>query len=89
MLIRLTVKPNSKSDQFSVEENGSIRVKIKAPALDGKANHYLLDYLSKVFSVSKAYIQLVKGENNPHKTVQINIPEVHIRKVLEGYLTQK
>jgi len=42
MLIRLTVKPNSTSDQFSVGQDGSIRVKIKAAAIDGKANKPVL-----------------------------------------------
>ena len=89
MDIRITVKPNSKVDQFSVEEDGSIRVKIRAAAIDGKANVYLIEYLASVFSVSKAYIRLVKGETNPHKTVQINVPEGRIRQVLESYLTRK
>jgi len=89
MLIRITVKPNSKADRFSVEEDGSIRVKIRAAAVDGKANEYLVGYLARIFSVSKAFIRLTKGETNPHKTLQINITEEHLRQVLGMYLTKK
>ena len=86
MLIRLTVKPNSRTDQFLVAADGSISVKIMAPATEGKANRYLMDYLSEIFSVSKAYIQLVKGERNSNKVFLINAPEAQICTVLEKHL---
>ena len=79
MLLRITVKPNSKTDQVIREEDGSIRVKIKAPPVDGKANTYLIHFLADYFDIPRSRVELVKGETSAHKTIAINAPEEHIR----------
>ena len=83
MLLRITVKPNSKTDQVILEEDGSIRVKIKAPPVDGKANKYLIRFLADYFDVPRSHIELIKGETNAHKTIAINAAEEFIRAKLK------
>jgi uncharacterized protein YggU (UPF0235/DUF167 family) len=46
MIITIKVKPNSRIDTIEKMEDGNYRVKIKAPPIDGKANDYLIAYLS-------------------------------------------
>jgi uncharacterized protein (TIGR00251 family) len=85
MILHLTVKPGSRKDEFIVEKDGNIKVKIKEQPIEGKANKYLLNYLSMVFGVPKSKVELLKGENNPHKKVSIDIEEELGRKVLKSY----
>ena len=85
MLLRIKVKPNSKVDQVSVMADGTLSVKIKALPIDGKANKYLVEYLAKVFGISKAYIQVVKGESNSNKTVQINAADEYIISKINSF----
>ncbi len=85
MILHLTVRPGSRKDEFIVEQDGSIKVKIKEQPIEGKANKYLLNYLSTVFGVPKSKIELLKGENNPHKKVNIEIDEEVGETVLKSY----
>ena len=85
MILHLTVKPSSRKNEFIVEQDGSIKVKIKEQPLEGKANKYLVKYLSEIFEVPKSKIEILKGENNPHKKVSIEIVEEAGRKIIESY----
>ena len=71
MILNLHVKPNSKVDQLFFDEYGNLKVKIRAQPIDGKANIYLVEYLSLLFDVPKSQIRILKGENNQHKKVEI------------------
>jgi uncharacterized protein (TIGR00251 family) len=85
MILYLTIKPGSRKDEFIVEHDDRIKVKIKEQPVEGKANKYLVNYLSEIFDVPKSKIELLKGENNPHKKVSIYIDEETGRKILEKY----
>ena len=73
----LQVKPNSKVDDFFME-NGVLKAKIKAPATEGKANKYLIELLSKKLDIAKSKIILVNGTTSSHKTFQIEMEQSEI-----------
>ncbi len=83
MTLHLTVKPGSRVDKLFYDAAGSLTVKMKAPAQDGKANAYLIDFLAKQFGVAKSAITLVSGFTNPHKRLAINADESVIRAELD------
>ena len=78
MLLRIKVKPNSKTDEIIREAGGSLKVKIRAQPVEGKANKYLLEYLSKVLGLPKSSLSLLKGESNSFKTVEIDAEEGYV-----------
>ena len=82
MLLRIKVKPNSKTDEIIREADGSLKVKIKAQPVEGKANKYLVAYLSKVLNLPKSSITLLKGESNSFKTLEIDGNEEAINAVI-------
>ena len=82
MLLRIKVKPNSKTDGILREADGSLKVKIRAQPIEGKANKYLLEYLGKVLDLPKSSLSLLKGESNSFKTVEINASEEYVTAVL-------
>jgi len=83
MLLCIKVKPNSKTDEIIREADGSLKVKIRAQPMEGKANKYLVAYLSKVLGLPKSSIGLLKGESNSFKTLEINAEEEYVNKVLK------
>lgn len=84
MKLRIKVKPNSKTNEIICEADGSWKIKIKAPPVEGKANKYLIEYLSEVLQVSKSKITLLKGETNSFKTLEIDAEEQHVLEKMNG-----
>lgn len=82
MIFHIAVKPGSRKDEFIIEANGSIKVKIREQPIEGKANKYLLKYLSGIFDVSKSKIELLKGENNPNKKISIDISDETVNSIM-------
>ena len=71
MTLYIRVKQNQKQDRVEmVGEDWQIR--LKAPAVDGKANEHLIGYLSEVIGISKSRIILKKGATSKIKCLEIN-----------------
>ncbi|GAB3261869.1 DUF167 domain-containing protein [Larkinella harenae] len=84
MVLHIKVKPGSKVDKLLYDAAGQLNAKIKAPAQDGKANLYLVDYLARQFGIPKSSIELVSGFTNPHKKLKINADEEAVARILSG-----
>ncbi len=82
MKLRIKVKPGSKTDEIVREADGGLKVKIKAQPVEGKANKYLVEYLSGVLDVPKSKITLLKGETNSFKTLEIDADENWVNEKL-------
>jgi hypothetical protein len=86
MLLRIKVKPNSKTDEIIREADGTLKVKIRAQPVEGKANKYLLEYLAKVLGLPKSSLSLLKGESNSFKTVEIDATEQSVLNILNAVI---
>jgi len=74
MIIYLNVKPNQRFDK--VERVGDKwQVRLKAPAVDGKANEHLIELLSGILDISKSKIILKKGKTSRLKCLEIELDE--------------
>lgn len=85
MIFHLRVKPASKVDQLAFDAVGTLTVKLKAPAQEGRANEYLIRYLAQALGLSPSQIRLVSGFTNPHKKLEIDADEGTIRARLEQF----
>jgi uncharacterized protein (TIGR00251 family) len=84
MVLHIKVKPGSKIDKLLFDAAGHLNAKIKAPAQDGKANAYLVEYLARQYGISKSAVEIVSGFTNPHKRLEINTSEETVARVLSG-----
>ena len=67
--IKVKVKPNSaKNKVLGLDEQGFLRVDIKAPAQKGKANKELIKFLSKHF---KKRVEIISGFKSREKRVLV------------------
>ncbi len=85
MKLRLKVKPNSRNDEIAREADGSLKVKILAQPVEGKANRYLIEYLSRLLNLSKSKITLLKGKSSSFKTVEIDADEKAVNEKFSKY----
>ena len=69
------VQPGADRSEFSGLHGDRIKLRLKAPATDGKANIELIAFLSKSFGVAKNQIGLDKGTTSRQKSVSIFAPK--------------
>ena len=70
MRIELKVIPKS-SRQEIVEQDGVLKVYVKAAPDKGKANKSVIDLISKKYGVSKSSVSIVLGETSRKKIVEV------------------
>lgn len=86
MIIKLKVKPNSKADALLREADGSLKLKIKAPPVDGKANAYLVRFLSKALNIAASNISIKSGTSSGLKLIEIDADEIETKAKIEALL---
>jgi uncharacterized protein (TIGR00251 family) len=76
MLIRLKVRviPNARKNEVVACTGDEIRLKVKAPAVEGKANAALIEYLAELMEVPRSKIRLKAGEKARTKIIEIDGP---------------
>ena len=74
--IRIKAQPNaSKSELCEIYGEDAIKIRIKAPAVEGAANKELVKFLSKSFKVSKSDIIFKTGQNSKIKIIVFPLTE--------------
>jgi len=70
-VIKFFVQPNSSITKIDGLSNGMIRVKINSQPQKGKANKYLIEFLSKKLDIPKSNIKIIRGEFSKIKDIEI------------------
>jgi uncharacterized protein len=70
-ILRLRIVPNAKRNEVVGQHGEAIKIKVKAPAVDGKANEALRDFLAKCLGIYARDVELVSGEKSRDKSVAI------------------
>jgi uncharacterized protein (TIGR00251 family) len=83
MFLHLKAKPNARQNSLQRLADGTLQVRIKAPAQDGKANEEIVKFLSEFFDLPKSAIRVVTGHGAPFKKIEVNAEDGYVRKKLE------
>jgi len=51
--------------------DGTIKIKLTAPPVEGKANQALVEFLSEVLDIPRSKIDIVAGSNSREKLISI------------------
>jgi hypothetical protein len=70
LTIRVTPRAR-KTEIGGVLEDGTLRVRITQPPVDGKANKALIKFLADVLGVRKNMIEIVAGERGLDKIISV------------------
>ena len=72
--MRITLKVVPRSRREGVEGplvDGTYKVHVHAPPVDGAANEAVIEALAEHFHTSKSRVKIVKGETNRNKVAEI------------------
>jgi len=74
--LRIKAQPNASRSEFAeVYGEDAIKIRIKAPAVEGAANKELIKFLSKSFKVPKSDIIFKTGQNSKVKILEFPLSE--------------
>ncbi|HEU4771087.1 MAG TPA: DUF167 domain-containing protein [Candidatus Udaeobacter sp.] len=79
-ILRVHVVPNAKSDAIVGVHGGAIKIKLRAPAIEGKANVALVRFLAEEMKLPRRAIVLQSGQRSRDKLLRIDgLSEKEIR----------
>jgi len=70
-ILKIKVIPNSKLNKIIEKKDDFLKIKLSAPAHEGKANKALINFLSQEFKIAKSKITIIKGKKSREKTILI------------------
>ena len=81
-ILRVHVVPNAKIDRVVGEHGGATKIKMRARAVEGKANAALISFLATQLKLPQHLIVLERGHRSRDKLVRIDgltLEEVRVR----------
>lgn len=74
LLLTIRVQPRASRDEIVGPHDDTLKVRITAPPVDGKANEHLVRFLAKSFGVASTRVELISGESGRNKRLRIRNP---------------
>ncbi|MGB7293816.1 MAG: DUF167 domain-containing protein [Thermodesulfobacteriota bacterium] len=71
MTIEVKVLPKSGRDEIGRFVNGTLKVRVSAPPIEGKANERLIELISRAIGMPRSDITIIKGRTSRIKTISI------------------
>ncbi|OHE74497.1 MAG: YggU family protein [Verrucomicrobia bacterium GWC2_42_7] len=70
-IIKIKVIPHASKDEVAGKVGDALKVRVRAPAEDGRANQAVIQLLAKHFNVHPNQIKIHSGQLSPRKIIQI------------------
>ena len=83
--LRFHIVPNAKVNKVMGEHGAAIKIKLRAPAVEGKANAALRSFLVDALKISEGQITLEHGQKSRDKLIRIDgLTEEDVERRLLG-----
>lgn len=69
--LELKIVPGASHDEVAGRHGTAVKIRLRAPAVDGRANDALLDFLAAKLGLPRRHVTLLRGEKSRHKTIRI------------------
>lgn len=71
MILELHVQPGAKRSEFAGMHGDRVKVRLAAPAVEGKANEALVEFLAAHYGVPRRSVRIAAGLKSRRKRVVI------------------
>jgi uncharacterized protein (TIGR00251 family) len=69
--LNVRVQPRASKDEISGTMEGALKIRLRAPALENRANEALIEFLAGLLKTSKSAVRIQGGERARTKRVEI------------------
>ena len=71
VIFAVRVQPRASKDEIAGEIAGALKIRLPAPALEGRANHALIEFLAQLLKTPKGAVRILSGERSRVKRLEI------------------
>jgi uncharacterized protein len=72
-IIKVKLTPRaSKNEITGIMDDGTIKIRLTAPPVDGKANQALLVFLADVLTLASSKIRIISGQTSHTKLISVS-----------------
>ena len=71
LILRVRVQPRASKDEVAGEMGGALKVRLRAPALEGHANEALVEFLAELLKTPRSAVRILGGERSRTKRLEI------------------
>ena len=65
------VQPRASKDEVAGEMGGALKVRLRAPAMEDRANEALVEFLAELLKTSRSAVSILSGERSRVKRIEI------------------
>src|ERR1700722_17107996 len=77
VIFSVRVQPRASKDEIVGEVDGVLKIRLRAPAVEDRANEALIEYLAQTLNTSKAAVRILSGERSRTKRIEIRGVTTH------------
>ncbi|HTF22302.1 MAG TPA: DUF167 domain-containing protein [Candidatus Limnocylindria bacterium] len=71
VIFSVKVQPRAKEDEIAGEMGGALKVRLRAPAVEDRANEALVEFLAQLLKTPRSAVRILSGERNRTKRIEI------------------
>jgi len=71
VIFTVRVQPRASKDEIAGEMGGALKVRLKAPAVEDRANEALVEFLAELLKTSRSAVSILSGERSRVKRIEI------------------
>jgi uncharacterized protein (TIGR00251 family) len=88
--VAVHVTPRARKDELTgISPDGTLRVRLAAPPVEGAANKALLELLARILGVRTASLEIIGGEKGKDKIVSVVDLDAHtVEEKVRKYLRE-
>ena len=71
MILPVRVQPRASKDEIAGAMGGALKVRLRAPAVEGRANEALCEFVAELLKTPKAAVRILSGHHSRSKRVEV------------------
>jgi uncharacterized protein (TIGR00251 family) len=71
VIFAVRIQPRASKDEIVSEMAGAVKIRLQSPAIEGRANEALVEFLAKLLKTPKGAVRILSGERSRIKRVEI------------------
>ena len=72
VIFSVRVQPRASNDEIAGEMGGALKVRLRAPAVEDRANEALVEFLAQLLKTPRSAVRILSGERSRTKRIEIH-----------------